>query len=169
MLGICKEELGGSEYLKQLHNIIKGTAPDLDLKLEKAVQDTVLESIKEELVNSAHDCSEGGLAVALAECCLSNKDKMTGAIIDNLAFDLTTDAVLFGESQSRIIVSCGEESVDKIRIIAEKYKAPFRVIGKTGGKELKVLNGENELINLSLKKLHKEWTQSLRRQIDSSC
>jgi len=165
LLGICKEELGGSEYLKEIQGQIKGDAPDLDLKLEQAVHKAALESIGQGLVNSAHDCSEGGLAVALAECCISNKEKMFGALIDNLNFDIRRDALLFGESQSRIILSCNEKKVDNIRSIARKFNAPFQIIGRTGGEELKVLGFGDELINIPLEKLSKEWTDSLRSLI----
>lgn len=168
LLGTCKEELGGTEYLKKTHNLVEGNTPELDLKLEKAVQTTVLEAIRAGLLCSAHDCSEGGLAVALAECCISNKNNMIGATIDGLSFDVRKDAVLFGESQSRIILSCNKNNTDKIKNIAKEHKAPFNVIGKTGGEELKILNGKEELINLALKSLHDQWSQSLRRKIDSS-
>ena len=141
LLGYCREELGASEYLKEIHNLTKGNAPQLDLKLEQAVQKTALKAIEKGLVNSAHDCSEGGLAVALAECCISNKDKMIGANINNLNYDMRLDALLFGESQSRIILSCSKDSVEKIRKIALEFKAPFCVIGKTGGRVLRILNG----------------------------
>jgi len=168
LLGTCKEELGGSEYLKEVHSLVKGNSPNLNLELEKAVQDTTLEAIKKGLINSAHDCSEGGLAVALAESCISNKEKMIGAIIDNLSFSARNDVILFGESQSRIILSCLPNSIDKIRDIAKKNKAPFRIIGRTEGENLRILDGKKKLISLSLEKLSKEWFGSLRRQVDSS-
>ena len=167
-MGTCKEELGGSEYLKEVHSLVKGNSPNLNLELEKAVQDTTLEAIKKGLINSAHDCSEGGLAVALAESCISNKEKMIGAIIDNLSFSARNDVILFGESQSRIILSCLPNSIDKIRDIAKKNKAPFRIIGRTEGENLRILDGKKKLISLSLEKLSKEWFGSLRRQVDSS-
>jgi phosphoribosylformylglycinamidine synthase II len=162
LLGRSKKELGGSEYLKSAHGLIKGDAPQLDLRLEKAVQQTAQEAIKKGLVNSAHDCSEGGLAVALAECCISNKENIMGAVIDNLKFDIREDAVLFGESQSRIILSCSERNVDNIRNTAKRFRAPLHVIGKTGGKTFKVLHAGNELINILIEKLSKEWAGSLQ-------
>ncbi len=165
LLGLSKEELGGSEYLKVVHGLIKGDAPELDLYLEEAVQRTALEAIKKGLVSSAHDCSEGGLAVALAECCISNKENMMGAVIDDLSFDIRKDAVLFGESQSRIILSCNQKSVNNIRCIATKFKTPLRIIGKTGGKEFKILGRGYDLINISLGELSKEWVDSLESLI----
>jgi phosphoribosylformylglycinamidine synthase len=166
LLGDCREELGASEYLKEIHNLTKGNAPQLDLKLEQAVQKTALKAIEKDLVNSAHDCSEGGLAVALAECCISNKDKMIGANINNLNYDMRLDALLFGESQSRIILSCSKDSVVKVRKIALGLKAPFCVIGKTGGRVLRILNDTEELIYLSLEDLNEEWSGSLKKKIE---
>ena len=165
LLGISKEELGGSEYLKEVHSQVKGDAPDLDLWLEQAVQRTALDAIIKGLVSSAHDCSEGGLAVALAECCISNKENMVGAVIDSLTFDVRKDAALFGESQSRIVLSCSKKSVNKIRDVAERFGAPFQIIGRTGGKELEILVGKRKIINLSVEGMFERWIDSLQSLI----
>jgi phosphoribosylformylglycinamidine synthase len=166
LLGYCREELGASEYLKEIRNLTKGNAPQLDLVLEQAVQKAALEVIEKGLVNSAHDCSEGGLAVTLAECCISNKDKMIGVNINNLNYDMRPDALLFGESQSRIILSCSKDSVEKIRKIAIEFKAPFCVIGKTGDKVLRILKAKEKLIYLPLGNLYEEWSGSLKKKIE---
>ncbi len=165
LLGTCKEELGGSEYLKEVHRQIRGDAPDLHLQTEQAVQSTALEAIRKGLVNSAHDCSEGGLAVALAECCISDKENMMGAVIDNLNFTGRKDTILFGETQSRIILSCRKESVKKIRDIAKKFASPFQTIGKVGGNRFKILDGKRILINLSLREINDKWANSLQSLI----
>lgn len=167
LLGTCKEELGGSEYLKEVRKLIKGDAPDLDLQLEQAVQQTALEAIRRGLTSSAHDCSEGGLAVALAECCVSNKENMIGAVIDSLIFDIRRDALLFGESQSRIILSCRNEFINEIRDIAGRNSVPFQIIGRTGGKEFNILNGRRELINLPIRKISEKWANSLQSLISA--
>ena len=83
LLGETKDELGGSEYLKVIHNKVTGDCPSLDLEKEKALQRTVYEAIQQDLLSSAHDCSEGGFAVALAECCISDKNKIIGANISS--------------------------------------------------------------------------------------
>jgi len=165
LLGLSKEELGGSEYLKAIHGLVKGDAPQLDLRLEAAVQKTVQEAIKKGLVSSAHDCSEGGLAVALAECCVSNNGKIIGSLINNLDFIGRKDTILFGESQSRIIISCSKKSAGKIKDLAKNFAAPFRIIGTTGGKNLKISNGRNILINLPIKRMLDKWTNSLQSSI----
>jgi phosphoribosylformylglycinamidine synthase len=166
LLGYPREELGASEYLKEMHNLIKGNAPQLDLKLEQAVQRTALEAMEKGLVHSAHDCSEGGLAVALAECCILHKDNMIGAQINNLNYEMRLDALLFGESQSRIILSSSEDSLKEIREIALQFKVPFSVIGKTGGRILRILQEKEELICLSLEDLSEEWSGSLKRKVE---
>ena len=166
LLGHCREELGASEYLKEVHNLTKGTAPQLDLKLEQAVQKIALKAIEKGLVHSAHDCSEGGLAVALAECCVSNNDNMIGAKINSLNYKIRADALLFGESQSRIILSCSKNHVEKIRAIATGFKAPFCVIGETGGRVLSILKAGEELIHLPIEDLYVEWSESLKRKIE---
>ncbi len=104
LLGEIGDELGGSEYLKRIHGLKTGKSPRMDLALAKRISDYTLEIIRNGWVKSAHDCSEGGLAVALAECCVSNGDMMVGADIDLGKFGARLDAVLFGETQSRIIV-----------------------------------------------------------------
>ncbi len=165
LLGTNKEELGASEYIKEIHHMVRGDAPELELGLERAVQAAALEAIQNGLVNSAHDCSEGGLAAALAECCVSGGEDMRGAVIDGLKFDMREDAVLFGESQSRIILSCGKGALDKIRAIAIKNKAPLSVIGRVGGRALKINDGGKELINAPLEALYKKWAFSIEEKL----
>jgi len=167
LLGLCKEELGGSEYLKEIHRIVGGNSPEMHLQLEQGVQLTALEVIRKGLAYSAHDCSEGGLAVALAECCISDRENMLGANIDKLNSGIRPDALLFGESQSRIILSCKEDSVTEIRNIARKNNAPFQVVGHTGGKRLRIWAGEKELINLPLGKQFERWANSLESLISN--
>jgi len=160
LLGASKEELGASEYLKVIHNLIRGDAPDLNLKQEAAVQAALLGAIREGIVKSAHDCSEGGLAVAIAESCISG-DKMIGAAID-LKDNIRKDALLFGESQSRIIISCAKEAVLKVKRMSEKYKVPFAVIGETGGNSLEIsINGKN-IISVAIAKLKSSWQNGLK-------
>jgi len=161
LLGENKEELGGSEYLSQIHGKVSGSAPALDLKQEQTVQEAALSAIRKGLVSSAHDCSEGGLAVALAECCISNKENMIGASIDALDFNLRCDAVLFGETQSRIVISCPDENISKIEKIAKDINAPFKVIGKTHSTSLNILKDKKELINISCEELLDKWANSL--------
>ena len=146
LLGETKEELGGTEYLKSVHRQVAGDAPQLDLVLEKRLQETVLEAIKGGFIKSAHDCAEGGLAVALAECCFAEEERKVGVVVDNLPVDsIRKDALFFGESQSRVVLSCQEQEVANLEAIARKNQVPFRVIGRTGGDRL-VIGKEIDLV-----------------------
>ena len=160
LLGETKEEIGGSEYLKVIHDKVSGNAPELDLEAEKAVQNTVRQAIGDGLIQSAHDCSEGGIAVSLAESCISHKENKIGAVIDNLSGQIRKDALLFGESQSRIVVSCAPNDVERLENITRRNKVPFQIIGKVGGNRFKITDS----IDLSLEKLNQAF-RSLAKKI----
>jgi len=161
LLGKNKEELGGSEYLKTIHGLKKGKCPSIDLKLEKSVQETTSEAIEKNLVESAHDCSEGGLAVALAESCISNPKKRLGAAVNLSPGNIRGDAFLFGETQSRIILSVKKKNVKKILQIARKNKTPISIIGEVKGSALVI----NRWINISVNNLFKAWSQAIENYL----
>ncbi|MDD4363960.1 MAG: AIR synthase-related protein, partial [Atribacterota bacterium] len=129
----------------------KGIPPFLDLQIEKKVQSACRRLISKGLLTSAHDCAIGGLAIALAESCITGGK---GATID-INTDFRPDCLLFGESQSRIIVSAKPEKVQEIINIAQEEKIPFQQIGMVGGDSLKI----NKLINIPLTKLEKIWNK----------
>jgi len=103
LLGRTREELGGSEYLALWHGMVRGAPPWIDLAVEKQVQQVCAAAIAQGIVRSAHDVSDGGLAVALAECCITAPEQFRGVVIE-LQGAIRPDALLFGESQSRIIL-----------------------------------------------------------------
>ncbi|HMC54143.1 MAG TPA: phosphoribosylformylglycinamidine synthase subunit PurL, partial [Gemmatimonadaceae bacterium] len=128
LLGDTRDELGGSEYLHTIHGLIAGRPPVCDLQQERALIDALLESITAGAVHSAHDCSEGGLAVALAECTMMNRMRMLGAEIDLGEWaSLPLRSLLFGESQGRVIVSSAEANT--VLAVAKKHGVPARRIG----------------------------------------
>jgi phosphoribosylformylglycinamidine synthase len=145
LLGETFNEIGGSHYLMIEHGLKKGLPPRLDLKKERALQDLILAAADERKLVSCHDLAEGGLAVALAECCLKS-EKGLGALVDGIdavakpAAGLRADAVYFGESQSRVIVSVKPENKDAVTKLAQKYNVPAVQIGKVGGKALVIGN-----------------------------
>ncbi|MDT8317164.1 MAG: phosphoribosylformylglycinamidine synthase subunit PurL [bacterium] len=159
LVGKHKNHIGGSEYLKIVHGQL-GTTPPLDITLEKAVQNTCIDAIEAGLVESAHDCSEGGLAVALAECCISGGTPI-GASIELETGAIKTDALLFGEGQSRIILSLGKRHLDRLEDIACKHGAPIEVIGEVGGEMLLI----DELINIDLLELSDTWNNAIEKRI----
>jgi len=145
LLGETGEDLGGTEYLRVVHHREQGTPPMLNLDREVALQALVVQAIEQGLVQSAHDCSEGGLAVTLAECCLSApagplaaSSRLLGADVTLDAKGLRRDSLLFGESQSRIVVSVKSESLDVIRSFAAHWQVPFVVLGVVGGPNLTI-------------------------------
>lgn len=128
LLGEPTSELGASEYLSRIHGVVAGAPPAVDLEKERALIDALLDAIQGGFVSSAHDCSDGGLAVALAECCMMDRDALFGAKIDLTAWsDIPTRALLFGEAQGRVVVST--DRADRVLEIAKKYEVPARVIG----------------------------------------
>lgn len=166
LVGETKEELGGSEYLKVIYDIeAAGLPPELDLNLEREVQQAVLQGIKSGLVKSAHDCSDGGLAVALAEACISGG---VGAEV-LLNKNMRTDALLFGESQSRIIITAGEDSVaELIRLLTVKG-VPFTRLGTVKGEALKIEVCDGDCtadscctaVNLPVSEMDKKWREAI--------
>ena len=148
LLGECTDEIGGSEYLATIHGAIGGQPPACDLEGERNLITALTEAIRAGVIASAHDCSDGGLAIAVAECIMADRSSMLGADIDVGAWDsLPLRAVLFGEAQGRIVVSSG--APDRVLDIAGRNGVPARVIGtvtepsegltiRTGGKVLKI-------------------------------
>ena len=161
LLGKNKEEIGGSEYLKTIHGLKRGKCPEINLNLEKRVQKTVQEAIGRGLVRSAHDCSEGGLAVALAESCISNPAKKLGAVINVTGVKIRMDAFLFGESQSRIIVSANPKNAKRILAIAKKNKTPASIIGEVTGGKLSI----NKAVNMPVEQLYKAWHSAIESHL----
>ena len=156
LLGRTREELGGSEYLKIVHKLVKGTPPWIDLRLEQAVQHCCLEAMERGLLRSAHDVSDGGLAVALAECCVSGPDKPLGVRVEMREM-IRGDALLFSESQSRIVVSLQEKDLDELQAIAAKQNVPVQVLGNVGGTRLII----QPLVRLPVEEVRAIWSSAL--------
>ena len=156
LLGRTREELGGSEYLKWVHGLTRGTPPWIDLQMERAVQSCCLEAIDQRLLHSAHDISDGGLAVALAECCIGGPEKALGVRIQAHEM-IRGDALLFSESQSRIIVSLAEENIGKLQEVAARHKVPMQVIGSVGGTRYII----QPLVQVAVEDLKSAWSTGL--------
>jgi phosphoribosylformylglycinamidine synthase subunit PurL len=157
--------LGGSRYLKVCHGLKLGPPPRVDLAYEIKIQNAVRDLIREGLVKSAHDCSEGGLAVALAECCFNPK-KLFGAYVDVNAGDTPAMTMLFNESQSRIVISVARENREKTISILQERQIPFQQLGKVGGDHLRIRTG-SENFSWPIADLHDEWWNAIRRAVES--
>jgi phosphoribosylformylglycinamidine synthase II len=160
--------LGGSAYLQVIHGKKTGSPPRCDLETAKTLHTTLLGLIQSGLVKSAHDCSEGGLAVALAESCISqliarDTPRLLGATIDLSAMkDVRLDALLFGETQSRIVITC--KPLDAVKVVerAKLMGVPAVQIGKVGGDKLTMKTDGGEF-SVSLTELHDPWWNSIAR------
>ncbi|MDH6430662.1 MULTISPECIES: phosphoribosylformylglycinamidine synthase subunit PurL [unclassified Paenibacillus] len=143
LLGVTKAELGGSEFQYAVHGVTEGRPPALDLATEKKLLNAVLTSIRGGLVRSAHDLSEGGLAVALAESCISGE---IGANVELSANALRSDVALFSESQSRIVLTAAPERAEELKAAIATSGVPVEIIGTVGGDRLRVnLDGVSAL------------------------
>ncbi|MDU2240102.1 MAG: phosphoribosylformylglycinamidine synthase subunit PurL [Paenibacillus sp.] len=153
LLGDTKAELGGSELQAVVHGVVEGRPPQLDLDVEKKLLSAVLEAIQSGLVRSAHDLSEGGLAVALAESCISGG---IGAKV-NVASELRSDFALFSESQSRILLSASPEKAEALEKLLAERGVPTARIGVVEGSELNVAVNGTGVLNKPVEQLKRVW------------
>ena len=163
LLGDSRHELGGSEYLKVVHDMVRGVPPELDLKAERALQQLLVAAVREGLARSAHDCAEGGLAITLAECTFG-----TGGIglnVDLIGVD-TADAwvaasTLFSESASRVVVSVAPERAAAFQQRAKDFGVPARDIGTTGTARVRVLINGRSVIDIAVDEAEAIWDTAL--------
>jgi phosphoribosylformylglycinamidine synthase II len=159
LIGRTREELGGSEYLATVHGLVRGAPPWIDLGFEKRMQALVRVAAEEGLLRTAHDIAEGGLGVALAECCLSSPDRL-GARVD-LEQGMRADVQLFGESQSRVIVSVDRQNWPRLRDRAQREGIPIEVIGEVLSDRIEI----GDWIDLSVAELAAAWEGALERAL----
>jgi phosphoribosylformylglycinamidine synthase subunit PurL len=157
LVGETENELGGSEYLKVEHDIVSGRPPALDLELEMAVQGVVRAGIRAGVIKSAHDCSEGGIAVALAESCIAGD---VGADV-HLHDELHPVASLFAESQSRIVVTVAESDAEAFVQSCIDGGVPYGVIGSVGGERLSICGR----LEVSLDDMREAFLPTLERLV----
>ena len=159
LLGPWGENLGASLYLREIVGQEKGPAPRLDLHLEKKIQEFCWEAIHQELLHSAHDISEGGLAVCLAECCF-HSESFLGARIA-LPPEPRPDIALFNEDQSRLIVSLSPEKEKTFLQLAETKEIPLTHLGEVTGQAITITQAGKTIINLSVEEAYQIWKTSL--------
>ena len=157
--------LGGSRYVKVCHGLKVGPPPHVDLEHEIQIQDAVRELIHAGLVKSAHDCSEGGLAVTIAESCF-NPHHRFGADVDLGTSQADPTMILFNESQSRIVISVAPENLERTMSILRERGVPFQQLGKVGGDQLRI-QIENEKLAWPIGDLYDNWWNAIRRAVES--
>ncbi|OFV86596.1 MAG: phosphoribosylformylglycinamidine synthase II [Acidobacteria bacterium RBG_16_70_10] len=163
LLGDTAEDLGGGELVQVVHGKVAGRPPRLDLGAEGRLHALVLEAAGAGWLRSAHDCSDGGVAVALAECALGAEGPGPGGRFD-LPGTLRPDILLFSETPSRMLVTTREEA--RLRAAAHRHRVPCHRLGIVGGDRLTVTSGHRELVDLDMARLHAAW-MSLERLLSA--
>ncbi len=170
LLGVTKDELGGSEYAKLIHGVLAGDAPEIDLAFEKRLQDCMIQLVQDGAVTAAHDVAEGGLTVALAEMAIAGKK---GCQVNVFVNEGRVDGNLFGESQSRILVTVHRDNVMVLRSICIQHGIPLRLLGDVTdterfeltalapGAESEFVFRREQLINLPVAELEKAYKEAI--------
>jgi phosphoribosylformylglycinamidine synthase len=166
LVGDPGDELGASHYLLAVHGLKAGPPPRLDYKTEIAVQDAVRTLIRMGLVKSAHDCSEGGLAVTLAESCISGS-QILGATAEIPSDSLRSDIPLFNESQSRIVLSVDPANTTNILALLAASGVPARQIGIVTDSTTLKLSAAGKSFSWPLADLHKTWSSTIGNLMES--
>jgi phosphoribosylformylglycinamidine synthase subunit PurL len=165
LLGDGRGELGGSEYLKLVYDQVRGLPPALDLDRERALERLVVTLAEERLIRSADDCSDGGIAVTLAECCFGGGEMGAEISIDSAEISssrpLNDAAALFGESASRAVVSMAADNVTRVLELAAAASVPARVVGQTGGNRLRIAVGGRMTIDIATDDAERGWSASI--------
>jgi phosphoribosylformylglycinamidine synthase len=164
LLGENRGELGGSEWLQSVHGLLRGRPPVLDLDRERALLALLVELSAARMIRSAHDCAEGGFAVALSECCFDSGgigvDVRVPAATGAGELDLVA-RTLFGESASRAIVSVESDSVNAVLAAARRAGVPAEAIGTTGGGRIRVQVDDHMTVDCALADAEARWAGSL--------
>jgi phosphoribosylformylglycinamidine synthase len=162
LLGETHEEVGGSEYLKVVHGTVDGRPPRLDWDAEAAVQELVRGAAKRGLLRSAHDLSDGGLGVGLAECLFGPLGETMGAKVA-LETPRRADGLLFSESQSRILVSVAPDRAGELQALAEERGVPLSRLGVTGGDDLSIRVNGMKAIHRPVAELREIWWRAIEK------
>jgi phosphoribosylformylglycinamidine synthase subunit PurL len=167
LLGDNRGELGGSEYLALLHDHVAGRPPALDLSRERALQRLVVRAIREGWIESAHDCSEGGLAVTLAECCFDAACGVEADVesVGDAPAAFRTQATLFGESASLVVVSVADGRVEALLDAARTLGVPARVMGRTGGTRITIAVSGERMIDVPVAEAELAWATAIEERM----
>lgn len=155
--------LGGSEYLNTIYSTVAGKPPVVDFELERLVQKACRDGIRQGWIKSAHDCAEGGIAVTLAECCISSHLGASVALSEMSRLD----TLLFGESASRIIVSINPELQSVWEdYLTENLGQDWKKIGQVTKKSTLKIASEQTLIDLSIEQMQDNWANAIARRLE---
>ncbi len=167
LLGDGRGELGGSEFLEVVYDRVRGVPPAIDLTVERALQSLLVSLADARLIRSAHDCSDGGLAVAVAECAFDTGGM--GAEVSIAGVDVSTHvalnraAALFGESASRVIVSASPDRVAEALARAASAGVPASVVGRVGGRALRIAVAGETAIDVTVDDAERVWSSTIEQ------
>ena len=162
IVGDTKDEMGGSEYFEYVHKFIGGKCPSVNFAESKKNMKTVLKVIQSQFLKSVHDCSKGGLAVAISELCMKNQIGCKISLENVPGEKLDIDRILFSESHSRYLLILDKKNLKKLEIILKKNKVSFNLIGKFTGDKIQFTKGTKSIINLRVDMAQKTWINSLK-------
>jgi phosphoribosylformylglycinamidine synthase subunit PurL len=167
LLGESRAELGGSEYLNAVHRMVRGTPPALDLAREAALQRLLVEGIAAGVIRSAHDCAEGGFAIALAECCFDSGHGVAVDVVGVSADSTFADvATLFGESASRVVVSVSASGLSDLLARAAAAGVPAASIGTVGGSRIRIGVDGRTVLDEPLAESEQLWSTGVERYFE---
>ncbi len=158
----AESEFGSSEYAKEILGEVWGYPPELELEKEAALQRALVELAQAGLMDSAHDCSDGGLAVTLAECGFG---RGVGMKVELSSQDLPAEFVLFGEDASRVVVSCGRSNLSGIQQVAAKYDISADVIGETVSEQMEIKLNGRVVVSARVAELHEAYEGALEQAL----
>ena len=161
IIGNTKDELGGSEYSEYIHKFVGGKCPAVDFDESKKNMNSVLEIIENELIKSAHDCSKGGLAVALSELCMTNQIGCNVSLEKIPGEKLDSDKILFSESHSRYLLVADKKNIDDVKQFLSKKKISFAVLGKFSGDQIIIRRKSKNLAKFKINSAQKRYFNGL--------
>ncbi len=162
IVGNTKDEMGGSEYFEYIHKFIGGKCPTVNFAESKKNMNTVLKVIGNQLLKSVHDCSKGGLAVAVSELCMTNLIGCNISLEHVPSEKLDVDRILFSESHSRYLLVLDKKNLKKLEIILKKNKVSFKLLGQFTGDKIQFTKGTKSIIDLRVDMAQKTWINSLK-------
>ncbi|MEO2265342.1 MAG: phosphoribosylformylglycinamidine synthase subunit PurL, partial [Nitrosopumilus sp.] len=165
IIGDTKNELGGSEYFEYIHKFIGGKCPAVNFVESKKNMKIILDIIKNKLVKSVHDCSKGGLAIAVSELCMTNNIGCTVSLDKVPGESLAVDRILFSESHSRYLLVVEQKNLENLQTILKKNNISHNMIGNFSGDSIQFSNDSKSIINLLVDKTQKTWLNSLEELI----
>ena len=165
IVGDTKDEMGGSEYFEYVHKFIGGKCPSVNFAESKKNMKTVLKVIQSQFLKSVHDCSKGGLAVAISELCMKNQIGCKISLENVPGEKLDIDRILFSESHSRYLLILDKKNLKKLEIILKKNKVSFNLIGKFTGDKIQFTKGTKSIIDLRVDMAQKTWINSLKNLV----